>query len=203
MSEKEDSATRIRQAAVQILMEVGVRAATTRMVTERAGVGRGLLNHYFRWSELRADAWGEIFDQLLDQEAQASQEPQALMESYLNSAFEQNNRIYWFLWLEAADLAKTDAALAVVMTRVQRRMLEQLASYLRLGTEQGLWQAPDPEGTALRLSALYDGLANMLLTQSTQLSPEQAEQHLRRLFFLETRPISVSSAGQAEPVRGC
>ncbi|XOT96462.1 helix-turn-helix domain-containing protein, partial [Alcaligenes pakistanensis] len=66
MSEKQDSATRIRQAAVEILLEVGVRAATTRMVTERAGVGRGLLNHYFRWSELRAQAWGEIFEQLMD-----------------------------------------------------------------------------------------------------------------------------------------
>lgn len=195
MSEKEDSATRIRQAAVEILLEVGVRAATTRMVTERAGVGRGLLNHYFRWSELRAQAWGEIFDQLLDQEAQGSQEPQVLMENYLSTAFEQNNRIYWFLWIDATDLAKTDAALAVVITRVQSRMLEQLASYLRLGAEQGLWQAPDPEGIALRLSALYDGLANMLLTDSTDLSSEQAEQHLRHLFFLETRPILAGSAG--------
>jgi AcrR family transcriptional regulator len=180
---------------VEILLEVGVRAATTRMVTERAGVGRGLLNHYFRWSELRAEAWGEIFDQLLDQEAQGSQEPQVLMESYLSTAFEQNNRIYWFLWIDATDLAKTDAALAVVITRVQSRMLEQLASYLRLGAEQGLWQAPDPEGIALRLSALYDGLANMLLTDSTDLSSEQAEQHLRHLFFLETRPILAGSAG--------
>ncbi|MDV2117203.1 TetR/AcrR family transcriptional regulator [Alcaligenes faecalis] len=188
MSEKEDSASRIRQAAVEVLLEVGVRAATTRRVTERAGVGRGLLNHYFRWSELRADAWGEIFDYLLDQEAQGSHDPQVLMESYLNSAFEQNNRMYWFLWLDAADLAKTDAALAAVMTRVQGRMLGQLASYLRSGAEQGLWHAPDPEGTALRLSALYDGLANMLLTESTELSSVQAEQHLRRLFFLETRP---------------
>lgn len=188
MSEKEDSATRIRQAAVEILLEAGVRAATTRMVTERAGVGRGLLNHYFRWSELRAQALGQIFDQLMDLEAPAPQDPQTLMESYLRSAFDESNRIYWFLWMDATDLAKTDAAMAAVIARVQGRMLEQLASYVRQGTEQGLWQAPDPDATALRLSALYDGLANMLLTDSIDLSSEQAEQHLRQLFLLETRP---------------
>ncbi|MBY6345993.1 TetR family transcriptional regulator [Providencia rettgeri] len=187
MSEKEDSATRIRQAAVEILLEVGVRAATTRMVTERAGVGRGLLNHYFRWSELRAQAWGEIFDRLMEQDAGQTLGPDALMENHLSTAFDQINRIYWFLWVDAADLAKTDAALAVVMARVQSRALEQLASNLRQGAEQGLWQAPDPDGIALRLSALYDGLANMLLTDSTDLSAQQAEHHLRHLFFLETR----------------
>lgn len=189
MSEKEDSATRIRQAAVEILLEVGVRAATTRMVTERAGVGRGLLNHYFRWSELRAQAWGEIFDQLVGQEDGQEQEPTAFMENYLSSAFDQSSRIYWFLWMDATDLARTDAALAVVISRVQNRMLEQLASYLRRGAEQGLWQAPDPSGTALRLSALYDGLANMLLTEAIDLTAEQAEQHLRHLFLMETRLI--------------
>ena len=187
MSEKEDSATRIRQAAVEILLEVGVRAATTRMVTERAGVGRGLLNHYFRWSELRAQAWGEIFDRLMEQED--LQEPAAWMENYLSSAFDQNSRVYWFLWMDATDLARTDAALAVVITRVQDKMLEQLAWHLRCGSEQGLWQAPDPCGTALRLSAMYDGLANMLLTEAIDLTAEQAEQHLRHLFLLETRPI--------------
>ncbi|MGO3842470.1 MAG: TetR/AcrR family transcriptional regulator [Alcaligenes pakistanensis] len=187
MSEKQDSATRIRQAAVDTLLEVGVRAATTRMVTERAGVGRGLLNHYFRWSELRAQAWGEIFEQLMDVGAAPDLGPQALMENYLSSAFDQSNRIYWFLWLDATDLAKTDPALAVVISRVQSKMLEQLVSYLSSGAEQGLWQAPDPYGIALRLSALYDGLANMLLTDSSDLTSEQAEQHLRHLFALETR----------------
>ncbi|HRO19602.1 TetR family transcriptional regulator C-terminal domain-containing protein [Alcaligenes nematophilus] len=195
MSEKEDSATRIRQAAVEVLMEVGVRAATTRMVTERAGVGRGLLNHYFRWSELRAEAWGEIFDQLMEWEAAQSADPRVLMEDYLKTAFEERNRIYWFLWIDATDLAKTDAALAVVTTRVHKRMLEQLASYLSRGTEQGFWQVADALGTALRLSAMYDGLANMLLTDFTDLSPAQAEQHLRHLFFLETRPILSGSQG--------
>ena len=187
MSEKQDSATRIRQAAVDTLLEVGVRAATTRMVTERAGVGRGLLNHYFRWSELRAQAWGEIFEQLMDVGAAPDLGPQALMENYLSSAFDQSNRIYWFLWLDATDLAKTDPALAVVISRVQGKMLEQLVSYLSSGAEQGLWQAADPYGIALRLSALYDGLANMLLTDSSDLTSEQAEQHLRHLFALETR----------------
>lgn len=187
MSEKEDSATRIRQAAAEVLMEVGVRAATTRMVTDRAGVGRGLLNHYFRWSQLRAEAWAEIFEQLFETQFEPSRDPADLMQEYFSTAFDERYRIYWFLWIDATDLAKTDAPMAAITARVHGRMLEQMASHLAQGVELGLWSLPDPAGTALRLSALYDGLANLLLTDTTDLTPAQAEQHLRHLFFLETR----------------
>lgn len=189
MSEKVDSATRIRQAAVEVLLEVGVRAATTRMVTDRAGVGRGLLNHYFRWSQLRAEAWGEIFEKLFDEQFEPSRGPADLMEEYFSSAFDERYRIYWFLWIDATDLAKTDAPMAMITARVHSKMLEQMAANLAQGTEQGLWPMADPHGTALRLSALYDGLANLLLADTTDLTSEQAEQHLRHLFLLETRPM--------------
>ena len=62
--ERVGTAALIQQAAVGVLLEVGLKAATTRAVTTRAGVGRGLLNHYYRWPELRAKAWAEIFAQV-------------------------------------------------------------------------------------------------------------------------------------------
>ncbi len=65
----------IRAAAVDVLLAVGLRAATTRMVTDQAGVGRGLLNHYFRWPDLRAAAWESIFAAVTTNQFPADQPP--------------------------------------------------------------------------------------------------------------------------------
>lgn len=187
--EKQAGLVRIRQAAVEILLEVGVRAATTRMVTDRAGVGRGLLNHYYRWSQLRAEAWSEIFDKMLDEQPASAMQPDELIEAYFASAFDDSSRIYWALWLDAVDLAKTDSALASATGRIHRKMFAKLAGYLTDGAAKGLWQIADARATAVRLSALYDGLAGMLLTGTTDLTPTEAEGHLRQLFLLETGKI--------------
>ena len=60
-----DRRTAILSAAADLIRENGVAAVRTRDVTTRAGVGIGLLNHYFKWGELRALAaaqalWAEI-----------------------------------------------------------------------------------------------------------------------------------------------
>ena len=67
-----DRQSRLVEATIELLLEGGLRAVTTRAVTQRAGVGTGLLNHYFRWPELRALAWAQIFEAVArDQFAQA------------------------------------------------------------------------------------------------------------------------------------
>jgi AcrR family transcriptional regulator len=48
-----DRRTQILHATVDLLLENGLAATKTRAVTERSGVGTGLLNHYFRWNDLR------------------------------------------------------------------------------------------------------------------------------------------------------
>ena len=53
------------EATIALVLEAGLRATKTRDVTERAGVGTGLLNHYFRWPELRALAWRKLFEAVI------------------------------------------------------------------------------------------------------------------------------------------
>jgi AcrR family transcriptional regulator len=175
-----DGATLIRQAAAEVLREVGLHAATTRLVTDRAGVGRGLLNHYFRWPDLRAAAWEAIFAEVETPETS----PERALESWLAAAFAPGARAYWRLWLEATDLATSDPAMAAALKRVQGQMLAGLTANLAAG--QGRWRCADPAATALRLTALQDGLSGLLLAGTTDLTPEAAEAHLRRAFALET-----------------
>lgn len=175
----------ILAAAAEVLLTAGLKAATTRMVTDRAGVGTGLLNHYFRWPELRALAWSAIFDAVAGDINDGSRPPAVAMERYLATAFAPDAWIYWRLWIEATDLAGTDAALADALSTARQRMQDSLAAILRDGDAAGCWRADDPDATALRLGALYDGLAGLLLSGARGLDTAAAEAHLRTAFRLE------------------
>jgi AcrR family transcriptional regulator len=187
-AERQGGAALIRDAAVLVLMSVGLRAATTRMVTDQAGVGRGLLNHYYRWPDLRAAAWEAIFDTATADQFPADQPPEEAFEAYLASAFAPEARPFWQLWSEATDLALTDPTLAAALHRTMNRMLGRMANCLSRGRDLLLWQLADPEETAVRLSALYDGLAGMLLADAPGLTMDKATAHLRHAFLAETRP---------------
>ncbi|MCX7287547.1 MAG: TetR/AcrR family transcriptional regulator [Rhodobacterales bacterium] len=172
----------IRDAAADVLRDVGLQAATTRLVTDRAGVGRGLLNHYFRWPELRALAWEAIFVEVEGQETA----PARALEDWISTAFAPEARAYWRLWLEATEIAEGDPEMAAALGRVQGRLLRGLTDSLARGQTEGCWRCVDPAATALRLTALQDGLAGLLLAGTTDLSPAEAEAHLRQAFALET-----------------
>ncbi len=180
-----DRRTQILRATVDLLLENGLAATRTRAVTERSGVGTGLLNHYFRWSDLRAAAWKLIFDEVAKETFAPDLPPDQVMDQYFAEAFVPEAERYWRLWLEATDLAKQDAAIAQVLNDAQARMDNALCAVLTAGNAAGLWTLADPQATATRLGALYDGLAGLLHSRSKRLTRPRAEAHLRHLFALE------------------
>ncbi|PWE30763.1 TetR/AcrR family transcriptional regulator [Pararhodobacter marinus] len=180
-----DRQSRLVEATIELLLEGGLRAVTTRAVTQRAGVGTGLLNHYFRWPELRALAWAQIFEAVArDQFAQAD-DPEAALERYFATAFTPDARRFWHLWLEATELAASDDFMQAAFRKASAQARTGLADLLAAGAAQGVWRLADPQATALRLGALYDGLAGLLLSPAQILDADQAEAHLRKAFALE------------------
>ena len=175
----------ILRSTVSLLLEVGLSAATTRGVTQRAGVGTGLLNHYYRWPELRAAAWRAIFDAVADDQFPTGQPPDHALEHYFETAFTPDARQYWQLWIEAVELAAHDEAMAGALRDAQARLHNGLAGTLRAGCDANHWRLADPGATALRLGALYDGLAGLLISGAAQLDAEEAEAHLRAAFQRE------------------
>lgn len=194
---KEAGRDLILRAAVDVLLENGLRSATTRAVTERAGVGTGLLNHYFRWPELRAAAWKAIFDEVAAAQFASNIDPRVALDRYFATAFEPDARQYWQLWIEASDLSATDEPMAAALREVQARLHDGLAATLRAGSRRGLWELTDPGATALRLGALYDGLAALLISKARSLDACDAERHLRAAFDLECGGARVEQEGSA------
>lgn len=177
--------TQLIDAVIEVMLEVGLVAATTRAVAQRAAVGAGLINHYFRWPVLRAMAWKKLFEAVAHDQFSQDMPPEQALERYFASAFAASARPYWKLWIEATDLAATDAAMAVALREAQTLMQEGMAALLRAGCTTLMWRLPDPAASALRLGALYDGLAGMLISGAGLAGPMDAEQHLRHAFELE------------------
>lgn len=176
-------------ATIALLLENGLRAVKTRDVTERAGVGTGLLNHYFRWPELRALAWARLFEEVTQGQFASSDDPKEDLERYFTTAFTEDSRRYWHLWMEAAELAATDDDMKTVFAKMSVHSRGGLCDLLRAGCAEDIWHLENPEETAVRLGAIYDGLAGMLLSPADELRPEEAEAHLRKAFVNECRTL--------------
>lgn len=175
----------ILRATIDLLLEVGLARARTRDVTERSGVGTGLLNHYFRWSDLRATAWGLIFGDVIPRQFGEALSPADAIDYFFSQNFAANSEPFWRLWLEAGEVAAQDPAMAAALAVAQSQLEGSLNDILQAGCADAAWTLPDPAATALRLIALHDGLAALLMTGSTRLDAQSAEGHMRRAFALE------------------
>lgn len=180
---------RIFQAAAEVIYEKGLAEAQTRMVTDRAKVGTGLLNHYFKWPELRSAAWEMIFEAVVQDLWRSGETPRAAMDRFLEDAFTDEARLFWKLWLEAERLAPGDAPIAAALLRIRSQMRETLQRLLVAGMAAGDWSLKDAEATALRLEAMRDGLAGMIMTSDPDVASSNATAHLQHLFDMERSEI--------------
>jgi AcrR family transcriptional regulator len=170
----------IVDAAVAVLMDKGLAAATTRDVTGRLGVGVGLLSHYFSWSELRALAFERVVraELQLGLDARSGEPARRVLDDLLETAFAQDADAVWRVWIEASDLASADAALAAAVATCTGQWREGLSHLLARGNAEGAWRCADPEGAGWRLLALFDGLVGLVIMPGSQLDRSAATAHL-------------------------
>lgn len=183
-----------------LLLEQGLGATRTRDVTRRAGVGVGLLNHYFGWAELRALALGRALGATVARIVPHAEgaDPSATLETFLAAAFAEHSDALWRLWIEAVDAAMSDPGIAAATEAAARDLHARLAGCLAAGTAAGLWTCPDPEGAALRVLAAQDGFAGFVLSGVPRIDRAEAEAQLRHILVVECggpRPRGAFSSG--------
>jgi AcrR family transcriptional regulator len=172
-------------AAKAVIKRKGLKDARTRDVTDHSGVGTGLLNHYFSWNQLRAQAWAELAWETVEALLPQGLASRDRLDHFLNAAFSDTRSADWRLWADGLDMAAGDHALAEAAQLAQTELLQRLESALREGCASGDWAVPDPAGAAQRLLALHDGLVLWLLAKADGVTPELAAQHLFTLFAIE------------------
>lgn len=177
-----DKRDRIFQATVDLLLEQGLLAVQTRAVTERAGVGTGLLNHYFRWPDLRAAAWAAIFDEVAQNMRHPEEPAKDALDRFFAEAFADEARPLWRLWIEAEGLAVQDPPLARAVTKARGDLRDGLTAILTENAGQSDGTPADPRRMAVQIEAARDGLAGLLLVNDPEVDAAAAETFLRQTF---------------------
>jgi AcrR family transcriptional regulator len=82
----------------------------------------------------------------------------------------------WRLWIEGWASALRDATLRDVTRELDRQWKAALAEVIQEGVAAGEFTCPDPVGSALRLTALLDGLAIQLTSYAGAVPRVRAQQ---------------------------
>ncbi len=180
-----DRRAAILAAAADLIRERGIATVRTRDVTARAGVGIGLLNHYFRWGELRAQAAAVALSAEIDRVVPDAPSPERQLDLFLQSAFGAQADPLWRLWIEITDLAMTDPDMAQAAREAAEGIRDALASILADGADRQLWRCAAPRDAALRILAFHDGLVGFVLTGLPPVDRAEAAKHLERFVALE------------------
>lgn len=162
-------------------------AASTRDVAAALDVGNGLINHYFKWCDLRALAFDHIVRADLDRTllSRASEPADIVAAELINTAFHPKWDFLWRVWIEGCEIAGTDATLSKMVTTATDLWRRSLSDLMVRGEREGRWACSDPEGAGWRLLALLDGLVGLLLLDNSPLSRSNATTHLRVAFRYE------------------
>jgi AcrR family transcriptional regulator len=178
---REDIVTMTAQA----LLEQGMARTTTRDVARRLGIGAGLINHYFAFSDLRAAAFVHAVTTTMTPTDRA--DPTAVMDEFFAAAFAPALDGLWRLWVEATDLSGTDDPMRQALAQCTALALDGLTATIATGTAQGAWRIADAESTAIRLLALHEGLVGFVLSGLPAMPRDVATAHLQGVFDLHCR----------------
>jgi AcrR family transcriptional regulator len=166
-------------AAARVLMAKGLLAATTRDVTGELGVAAGLLTHYFTWTELRSVAFERIVRaDLQNSLGRHHDEPAStVMTNLIADAFAETADPIWRLWLEATEIAPSDAWLTAALGTATELWRVALADLIKRGCSERAWSCDDPGDASWRLLAVMYGLAGLSLAPDAKLPRADATRH--------------------------
>jgi AcrR family transcriptional regulator len=188
------------RAAVEQIEARGVAAVRIADVASALGVSNALVLYHFSTKEkLVADAFRHAAEAdlahlrgLLGRRTPALRRLRSAVRWYAPTGQAKG----WRLWIEGWAAALREPALREVTQDLDRQWKAALAEVITEGVAAGEFHCPDPHGTALRLTALLDGLAVQLTSYAGAVprarAQEWAEEALARELGLEpaalTRP---------------
>jgi AcrR family transcriptional regulator len=166
------------RAAVEQIEARGVSAVRIADVASALGVSNALVLYHFSTKEkLVAAAFthaaaGDLtrLRKLLGRRTTALRRLRSAVRWYAPTGQAKG----WRLWIEGWAAALREPALREVTRDLDRQWKAALTEVVTEGVAAGEFQCPDPTGTALRLTALLDGLAVQMTTYAGAVSRARA-----------------------------
>jgi AcrR family transcriptional regulator len=170
----------ILRAAVEQIEERGVAAVRIADVAQALGVSNALVLYHFSTKEklvAAAFAYAAEADlarlrELLGRRTSALRRLRAAVRWYAPTGQAKG----WRLWIEGWSAALREPALREVTRDLDRQWKAALAEVVADGVAAGEFTCPDPAATALRLTALLDGLAVQLTAYGGTVPRTRAQQ---------------------------
>ncbi|MGW2823889.1 TetR/AcrR family transcriptional regulator [Streptomyces sp. NPDC001443] len=168
------------RAAVQQIEARGVAAVRIVDVASALGVSNALVLYHFSTKEkLVAAAFTYAAEEdlarlskLLGRRTTALRRLRSAVRWYAPTGQAKG----WRLWIEGWAAALREPALQDVTRDLDRRWKAALAEVVADGVAAGEFECPDPAATALRLTALLDGLAVQLTSYAGAVSRARAQE---------------------------
>ncbi|AXE90147.1 TetR/AcrR family transcriptional regulator [Streptomyces sp. Go-475] len=168
------------RAAIEQIEARGVAAVRIADVASALGVSNALVLYHFSTKErLVAAAYRHAAEadlaqlrKLLGRRTSALRRLRSAVRWYAPTGPAKG----WRLWIEGWAAALREPALREVAQDLDRQWKAAIIEVIAEGVAAGEFRCPDPAGTALRLTALLDGLAVQLTSYAGAVSRARAQQ---------------------------
>jgi AcrR family transcriptional regulator len=168
------------RAAIEQIEARGVAAVRIADVASALGVSNALVLYHFSTKEkLVAAAFTHAAEgdlahlrKLLGRRTSALRRLRSAVRWYAPTGQAKG----WRLWIEGWAVALREPALQEVTRDLDRRWKAALTEVIAEGVAAGEFSCPDPEATALRLTALLDGLAVQLTSYAGAVARSRAQE---------------------------
>jgi len=154
----------ILETTCQVVIERGFAGTRIADVAKRLDVSSSLIHYHFDSKEqLLAEAFDYYANKdVAEMEGEIESAPTALgkLERVIqNYVPEGSDDVEWMLWIDGWGEALRNPMMKKISQQLDEQSIELLARVIRNGVESGEFSCPDPTASAMRLTALVDGLA--------------------------------------------
>ena len=181
----------ILEATCEVVIERGFAGTRVADVAKRLGVSNSLIHYHFDSKEALLAAAFEYYARKdlaeMERDIELGQSATAqlwrLIESYVP---EGSDDVEWMLWIDAWGEALRNPLMKSISQQLDEQSITFLERVLRRGNETGEFHCEQPRNSAMRLTALIDGLAVQFAAHEGVVKRKELMRTLRALAAFET-----------------
>lgn len=182
--------TEILETTCKVVIERGFAGTRIADVAKRLDVSSSLIHYHFDSKEqLLAEAFEHYANQdVADMEGEIENAPTALgkldrvIQNYVP---EGSDDVEWMLWIDGWGEALRNPMMKKISQQLDEQSAALLARIIRNGVDSGEFSCPDPNASAMRLTALVDGLAVQFAAHDGMMTRDQLIDHVRSVAAAE------------------
>ena len=174
----------ILETTCEVVIERGFAGTRIADVAKRLEVSSSLIHYHFDSKEqLLAEAFEHYANKdVAEREGEIENAPTALgkLERVIqNYVPEGSDDVEWMLWIDGWGEALRNPMMRKISQQLDEQSIDLLARIIRNGVDSGEFICPDPNASAMRLTALVDGLAVQFAAHDGMMNRDQLIDHVR------------------------